>query len=155
MIGVHYRHPSNCCEQVIVLLEDYFKKIDKIIEKNKDVGIYLATDTEFGIAAFQRRYGIKLGYIEGIKRTTMDNLLEWAYARGVSNSDGVGFIDNKGYELQHISSRENKGGDPSLGYDVLLDVFCLAECDYFIHTVSNLSLAVSYINPDLEMIIVK
>jgi hypothetical protein len=155
MIGVHFRHPSHCCEQGIILLEDYFKKIDEILEFNKDAGIYLATDTEFGIAAFQRKYGSRLGYIEGITRTSMDNLLEWAYARGVANSDGVGFINNKGYELQHVSSRENEGGDPTLGYDVLLDVFCLGECDWFIHTVSNLSLAVSYINPDIEMIIVK
>lgn len=152
MIGVHYRHPSHCCEQGIVLLKDYFEKIDDIIAGNKDVGIFLATDTEFGILAFKDKYGSRVGYIQGIKRTPVDNLLEWAYARGNAKHDNVGFINNKGYEVHHIASEKGKGGDPQLGYDVILEVLCLSKCDWFIHTVSNLSLAVSYMNPYVEMI---
>jgi hypothetical protein len=152
MIGVHYRHPSHCCEQGIILLRDYFNQIDKILEEHPDAGIYLATDTDFGVVAFKQQYGDKVVYIEGIARTSLDNLLEWAYARGESKADGVGFINNKGYELQHVSSEQHPGGNPQLGMDVIVDVFCLAKCEWMVHTVSNLSLAVSYINPDTNMI---
>lgn len=152
VIGVHFRHPSHCCEQGYILLKDYFEQVDKILEVVPDAQIYLATDTDFSIAAFRERYSNKLCFVEGIARTSMDNLLEWAYARGGGKTNGVGFIGGKGFELQHVSSKESPEGNPQLGKDVIVDVYCLAKCDWFIHTVSNLSLAVSYINPTLKMI---
>ncbi len=155
IIGVHFRHPSHCCEQGHIFLVDYFQKIDHIISQNpdKNILIYLATDTDFGIYAFIDKYGSdRVRYDKNIKRTSMDNLLAWAFARGNAKTDNVGFINNKGYELQHETSASSIGGNIKMGIDVLVDVFCLCRCKWFIHTLSNLSLAVSYINPELDMI---
>jgi len=153
MIGIHYRHPSHCCEQGIVMLRDYFKEVDSILKENPDANIFLATDTDVGVFAFQQKYGSKVGYIRESSRTSLDNLLEWAYARGVSAADEVGFIDNKGYDIHNEVADKSAGGDPKFGKDVIVDVYCLANCNWFVHTVSNLSLAVSYINPDVKMIL--
>lgn len=154
-LGVHYRHPSHCCEQGLILLSHYFDVVDKVLKSHPNADIYLATDTDFGLLAFQKRYGSKVKFIPEITRTSLDNLLEWAYARGFASTSDVGFVGNKGFELQHVSSRENVHGNPALAYDVLTDVFCLAECQWFVHTVSNLALAVSYINPSATMLPVK
>lgn len=153
-IAVHYRHPSHCCEQGNILLEHYFSKIDKILLNHPNVNIFLATDTDFGVMAFKQKYGNKLIYNKNTIRTSLDNILEWAYNRGISRTDGVGFINGKGFELQHSMCNENIS-NINLGYDVITDVYCLAYCDWFIYTISNLSLAVSYINPKVNMIQVK
>lgn len=42
-----------------------------------------------------------------------------------------------------------------LGEDVLVDVLAISKCCKFIHTLSNLALAVSYINPNIEMLLIE
>ncbi len=149
IIGVHYRHPSHSCEEKRPLLfRDYFKTIDGLLEQHPNASILLSTDTDLGVVGFKNKYGARLFYDAAVQRTSLDNILEWAYARGRGAVNAVGMINNKGYELQHTQ------GDPyhsELGCDVICDVMLLAQCDYFVHSVSNLALAVSYINPDVEM----
>ena len=153
MIGVHYRHPSKSCEIGEVYLNDYFKKLDNILIDD-DYKIFLATDTDFGLLAFKSRYGDKIIYTKNIDRLPLDNILEWAYAgHNKGKMDNVGFIEGKGYELQHIAS-ENRNLSTKLGDDILSDVFCLSKCKYLIHPISNISLMVSYINPNIEMLCV-
>lgn len=153
MIGVHYRHPSKSCEIGEVYLNDYFKKLDNILIED-DYKIFLATDTDFGLLAFKNRYGDKIIYTKNIDRLPLDNILEWAYAgHNKGKMDNVGFIKGKGYELQHIAS-EKRNLSTKLGDDILSDVFCLSKCKYLIHPISNISLMVSYINPDIEMLCV-
>lgn len=152
MIGVHFRHPSHSCEQGTIYLRNYFSEIDKIIKVNNDVSIFLATDTDFGIAAFTQQYPNKIIYNTDCSRTSMDNFLSWVYDSQKYKADGVGFLNGTGYELQHQNSKE-KNYSTSLGIDVLLDVTLLSKCNWFIHTVSNLSLAVSYWNPECSMIL--
>lgn len=153
VISVHYRHPSHSCEEGFVPLKNYFKRIDEILSNHPEAHIFLATDTYFGVLAFKDKYGDKLFYNKYITRTSLDNLLEWAHARGNGSVDGVGFINNKGYELQHVFCAANVASC-KMGYDVLIDAICLSKCDWFVHTLSNLSLAVSYMNPKIEMILV-
>ena len=149
MIAVHFRHPSHCCEQGFKYFQDYFDCIDK--HMGEHTKIYLATDTQIGLAAFLFKYGNRVVYNPDIARTSMDNLLEWAFARGNGRTDSLGFIDGKGFELHN----ENSGvSSTRLGEDVIIDVLTITRCRLFIHTLSNLALAVSYINPALEMIIV-
>ena len=152
VIAVHYRHPSHSCEEGFVPISRYFNKIDELLSQHPNARIFLATDTHFGVIAFKAEYGERLFYNTSITRTSLDNLLEWAYARGTGITDGVGFINNKGYELQHVSCALNMT-DCKIGYDVLVDTICLSKCDWFVHTLSNLSLAVSYMNPKTEMIL--
>lgn len=40
--------------------------------------------------------------------------------------------------------------DPILGENVIVEMFLLSRCDYFIHTISNVSTTVLYFNPTLK-----
>lgn len=153
LVGVHYRHPSHSCEEPRpLLLRNYFVEVDDILAKHPLATVFLSTDNEFGVLAFKNKYGSRLVYDKDVQRTPLDNILEWAYARGHGRTDHVGFIDNQGYELHHLFVE--KGFSSDLGKEVICDVACLAECDFVIHSVSNIALAVSYINPNAEMIFV-
>lgn len=155
VIGVHYRHPSHSCESGNVYLSQYFDKIDTLLETNPNTDIFLASDNMFGILAFKDRYGNKIKYIEDINRLDMDNFLAWSYelAKG-KKADVVGMINGKGFELQHIAASNNTGSK-KMTTDLFKEVLCLSKCNYLIHTVSNIPLAISYMNPNIEMIMIQ
>lgn len=150
-IGIHYRHPSHSIESGCLYLKDYFQKIDSLLIKHPDAKIFIASDTMFGILAFKEKYPDQIFYIDTVDRLDLDNILQWAFALIKHNNiDVVGFINNKGYELQHQQS-ENSTIDPSkLTTDLLTETICLSKCDYLVHGLSNIALAISYINPKLK-----
>jgi hypothetical protein len=155
IIAVHYRHPNHVCESGKVYLQQYFDKIDSIIANNPDAAIFLATDNEFGILAFIHKYGSKVKYIPNITRLTLDNFLDWGYKLMEKQTiDIVGMIDGEGPELHHqILSNNLDTKKPTI--DLLTEVNCILQCRWFVHTVSNISLAVSYMNPDMDMVFIK
>lgn len=57
------------------------------------------------------------------------------------------------YECQRFdkttSPYPGKKLDPKLGEDLLIEALLLSQCDHFIHTLSNVSTAVLYFNPNL------
>jgi hypothetical protein len=154
-IGVHYRHPSHSCESGNIYLKQYFEEIDNILQKEPESNIFLASDNMLGILAFKDRYGDKIKYIQDIDRLDMDNLLSWAYelAKG-KKADVVGMINGKGFELQHIAAANNTGSK-KMTTDLFKEVICLSKCNHLIHTVSNIPLAISYMNPNLQMITIR
>jgi hypothetical protein len=147
MIAVHYRHPSHACEQSNVYFIDFFTKIDVLLEENPDAMIYLATDNDLGLIVFKDRYPDKIIYRKDVKRTCIDNILDWAYNSSTGKPDHLGFINNIGYQIHYDSP-----SSVNMGYDVLIDALCLSRCDAFVHTVSNVAFAVSYMNPKLKML---
>ena len=151
IISVHYRHPSACCESGFIYLRNYFKEIDKLLEKYKNSKIFLATDSDFVIAAFEFKYKDIIFYNTDISRTDIDNVLEWAYSLTMGNMDNIGLVNGNGFQIQHVSSKNNK----DIGHDIIIDLFCLTKGDFFIGAQSNITLAVSYINPDLEFVFIK
>jgi len=150
IVGVHYRHPSHFIESGKVYLEQYFDKIDSILNKNPDSRIFLATDSNFGIYAFKEKYGDKVVHIEDIERLSMPEFLQWCFSLAEGKADTVGFINGKGYELQH--KRVKEPDNKKLTVDLLTEVLCLSKCNSLVHTTSNVALAISYINPELELI---
>jgi hypothetical protein len=150
IIGIHYRHPSHFIESGKIFLEQYFEKIDNILTFNPDSQMFLATDTNFGIYAFKEKYGDKIKYISDIDRLTMSEFLEWCFSLASGKADNVGFINGKGYELHH--KRVNLKNNKKMTIDLISEVLCLSKCRYLINTTSNVSLAISYINPNIEMI---
>lgn len=59
------------------------------------------------------------------------------------------------YECQRFGkttspNNNKKKLDPKLGEDLLIETILLSQCDHFIHTLSNVSTAVLYFNPDLS-----
>ena len=154
-IGVHYRHPSHSIESGQLYLKQYFDEIDKRLDKNSFSDIFLASDNDFGILAFKQRYKDKIKYIEDIKRLDLDNFLAWAFslANRKVEVDSVGFIGGKGSELQHLTDKNIN--NKKMTQDLLKEVICLSRCDSLICSQSNISLALSYMNTELEMIFLK
>lgn len=152
VIGVHYRHPSHFVENGHVLIRDYTKHIDKILSTNPNAKIFLATDTDFGIAAFRMKYQDKIVILPDIQRLELDNILEWAYAKCQKDaiSDEMDFINNKGYQLHYsLINKQNNAG-----HDILKEALCLAKCKWIVHGISNISLAVCYMNCEIESYLV-
>ena len=152
IIGVHYRHPNKSCESGKIYLNQYFEKIDNLIIHNPGAQIFLATDSDFAILAFTDRYKDRLKYVPDISRSTLDDMLDWGYSLMSSkNVDNIGMIDGRGVEL-HQSLIQNNGDTKKHGIDLLMEVNCMLQCRWLVHAVSNVSLAISYMNPNIDMI---
>jgi hypothetical protein len=150
IIGIHYRHPSHFVESGKIYLEQYFKEVDNIISNSPNAKIFLASDSQFGIYSFIERYGDRVKYFKDVDRLTMAEFLEWAFSMAEGRADHVGFINGKGHELHHkrVSKEDNK----KLTIDLLKEVLCLSKCNHLVNTVSNIPLAISYINPNIKII---
>lgn len=155
VIGVHYRHPSHCVEQGQLYLRDYFAAIDGVLRIKPSAKVFLATDSEFGVACFTLRYGAKLHCMRDVRRLDMDSVLEWGYAMQQSRMDSMGFVNGKGFQLHYKLCEARAEATPAAGRDVLCEALCLAKCNTLVHSVSNVALAVSYMNPNAEMILVQ
>jgi len=150
-IAVHYRHPSHCCEAGYKYFNDYFDKINDILSIHPNATIFLATDNELGVAAFTKEYGSKVIYNTESTRTSFNNILEWAFSLIGNKQNHEGFINGVGFQVHH-TSRKNNSSNINLAYEVIIDTICISKCNYFIHGTSNISLAASYMNPELEMV---
>jgi len=150
IIGIHYRHPSHFVESGKIYLEDYFEKIDLIVQDKPDSKFFLASDSKFGIYAFTEKYGDRVVYVNDIDRLTMSEFLHWSFSLSEGRADKVGFINGKGYELHH--KRVNNEDNTKMTIDLLIEVLCLSKCHQLINTTSNIPLAISYINPNIEII---
>jgi hypothetical protein len=152
VIAVLFRHPAHNCESTrTILFEDYFKKIDKILESYPDSLIYLTTDVDIAIGAFSSRYKDIVKYDIDSGRASYDNIIKWAIARGTGNIDDHGFVNNTGYEY-HNECCKSGVDQVKHGQDIVTNVLVMASCKWFIYPQSNISLAISYINPEIEMI---
>ena len=122
-VGVHVRGSDKCnemefeCEQLdrINAFNAFnYECIDRIIELNPGIGVFLLTDSETVLKEYRMRYGDKLLFTEA--------------TRSASNV-GVHFMN----DLDGIK----------IGEEVLLDSLLAAKCDYFVGNLSsNVSLAI-------------
>lgn len=153
MIAVLYRHPAHMCESVkIILFEDYFRKIDEILYTTPDAHIYLTTDTDLAIGAFILKYGDKLLYDKSSGRSSIDNIIKWAVARNqTAKINAIGFVNNIGYEY-HNECIKNNIDQIKHAEDIITNTLIMSRCKWFLYPESNISLAISYINPKIEMI---
>lgn len=150
IIGVHYRHPSHFIESGKIYLEDYFVEIDRILNIYPNSKIFLASDSQFGIYAFVEKYKDRIFYIDDIDRISMSEFLHWSFGLADGKADHVGFINGKGYELHH--KRVGHANNKKMTIDLLKEVLCLSRCNQVVNTISNIPLAISYINPNIEII---
>lgn len=152
-IAVHYRNPSHVKEQGEVRFEQYFLKIDALLKAHPNHHIYLATDTELGIAVFKQRYGGILHHSTDVYRTSVDDFMDWVYTRASKETDREGFVGGKGYDSHaKVSERMDPALCTKMGTDVLVDIFMIAKCQYFVHTISNFTITLSYVNPTIELV---
>jgi hypothetical protein len=149
-IGVHVRHPSHSVEQGHVFFTDYFMTIDRIREQHPEFSLFVATDNELAIAAFQHRYGVeRVFYHPDFIRQSIDDILEWAYSLTQGTSDQMGFVDGVGFQTHYILAAAGGGAEGiRAGKEAVAEVFTLAACDDFVCTASNFTLACAYLNPE-------
>lgn len=153
IIGAHVRHPSHTVEQpnaVIAHADEYINRINRLavqrgLERRSDKWrVFLATDQERVVERFRAEYGDRLAIWENARRTTdqedsvFDNLDSEA-----KNVDG--------YQLQHIVARDTRNWSVDMAREVVRDAALMSKCQTLLHVVSNVSTAVSYMNPDIEM----
>ena len=157
VIGIHYRHPSHHVESGRIYLYDYLQEVNKVIDKLAEkekarLKIFIASDNELGIMAFTHFFReIQPFYMLDVDRCNVDSILQWAFARGdggKSNTDD--FINGIGYQY-HYKKCANDDFDERYGEDVMCETSALSRCHHVVHGVSNIALAVSYINPSISM----
>lgn len=155
-IAVHYRNPTHVKEQGKIYFEDYFDKIDNILKKEPALHIYLATDTEFAVAVFKQKYAHRLHYLRDVYRTSADDFIDWIFARDSESTDNEGFVGGKGYDSHSkVSETMEPERCRKMGIDVLVDVLLISKCKFFVHTISNFTITLSYLNPNIELIAAK
>ena len=139
VVGVHVRNFSGFTEKSqqgpTPCLQDYFSVIDSM-DYDK---VFLATDNVQVLNRFMEAYGDDLIFQEQVFRSKTSP-------------------DSKGSEIhkQHGYYPKAKRKDKSkiarhMGEEVLSDAILLSKCSDMVHGQSNVSTAVGYINPELEM----
>jgi hypothetical protein len=127
-VGVHYRNPAHSCEcpDPIPSAQASIARCGRLLPKNRQWAVILATDVELAVALFQTTFGDALVLQSGVMRAS------------------TLAVD----QLHH----EPQAPAISLGEQALFDCLLLARCDVLFHVTSNLATAVGYINPKLRMI---
>jgi len=126
--GVHYRNPDHAveCLHAIPAPEALVARLRPLLPANRPWVVFLASDYEPAVKAFQKAFGDRL-------------LLQPGVQRSGSLAEG------------HV---HHANGAPSLalGQEVLLDCLLLARCDLLFHVTSNVATAAGYINPAMRMV---
>lgn len=155
-IAVHVRclaHSSELFEKT--QFENYTKKIAEILNQNnidiKSDGwkLFVATDNELALEYFKNLYPKNTIFQEGISRLTVEQENEYNDIKKKENRDVYGF------ELQQRNSETDETRNLKFAVDILTDTYLLSACKYFIYQNSNVSTAVSYLNPNIEMVYCK
>ena len=133
-VGLHARNDAHKNEIISgeqVAFETYTGKIEALLRTaNRDAVIFLATDVEEVVEKFKSVFGDRVIVQPGVAR--------W-------DAPHTGGRDD---QLHH----KNPNPSVKLGEDVLIDCLLLARCNAFVHSASNISTAVGYINPAIEMV---
>lgn len=150
VIGVHIKHPSHVIEQAngfMPNVSDFIKKILDIIEIKKLVSykIFLATDQESVVESLKLVFGERLIFRDGVVRTTSDDDARYLTLDKVDQM-------REGHQIQNLIASDQSRWSIKMAEDVLIDAHLLASCNLFLHVTSNIATAVSYINPEIEMI---
>lgn len=134
-IGIHIRGTDKYVEVVPVSLE-------KIIQEALK---HANTDTQFLIATDEQRLLDQATHL--LQPYTV---IHYDCYRS-PNEQPIHYTTQK-----HTADNNPQKPSPAqLGEDVLVEALLLSKCDLFIHTYSNVSLCVTYFNPDLKHILLQ
>jgi glycosyltransferase involved in cell wall biosynthesis len=152
VIAAHVRHKSHTVEQPkgrIADSSDYIAKIrNELTERGlhgRPLKIFLATDQEAVIEEFHAAFGKHVVYFHDVRRITRSEDRDFnRLAKEEQQKDG--------YQLQHRLSAAKDRWSTRFAFEVVRDAAVMARANVLLHVVSNVSTAVSYMNPDIEMI---
>lgn len=157
MLAAHVKHPSHMIEQPGLCIAHGQAFIDliknkvaeeQLNEKGVDWGVFLATDQDRVVAQFREVFGDRVYFFEDVRRTRIaeDDLYEQ-----LSESDKA----KEGYQVQHLVAASPDQWTTRMAWEVIRDAMLMARSRVLFHVVSNVSTAVSYMNPDVELVFVK
>jgi hypothetical protein len=149
VVGMHVRHPSHAMEQPnseIPLSEDFIRVAQEIIlaekMKYRNIYVFLATDQQIVVEEFKSVFGDKLIAFSEITRVTETQSKEYD---SLEESKKL----SVGHQVQHIAASDRAKWSSNLAFEIVCDAWALARSQIFLHSVSNVATAVTYINPDL------
>ncbi len=143
-IGVHARiaraHAWLVPGRRLPSLEDYYREVDKLLEKysGQDIMIFVASDSHQAIGKFKLRYGEKVKYIEA--------------HRSPEEQDPCTMYTKGKFMMEHKDIWHKEKHGYFGGLTTFLDCLLLSRCDYIIHTTSNLAFFATYYNPEIQSI---
>lgn len=155
LLGAHVRHPSHSIEQpgaVMAHTESYVDALKaQIVQKGldrrgaPDWRIFLATDQEGVVRRFRTEFGEQVRFFEGVERTREEDDLRLS-------AGGEALRHIQGHQVQHLMAASTDTWSADLARQVIRDAVMLSRCSSMLHVVSNVSTAVSYMNPNCELI---
>jgi glycosyltransferase involved in cell wall biosynthesis len=154
LVAAHVRHPSHTVEQPtgkIAHTEAYIEAIyDQVAKRgiardSEDWGVFLATDQDRVTRRFRAEFGDRVAFFTDVRRTRdAEDAAFDALSPEERNRDG--------HQLQHLVAADRSQWSARMAWEVIRDAWCMARCHCLLHVVSNVSTAVAYMNPELEMI---
>lgn len=154
VVAAHVRHPSHLIEQPgkQVAATDYY--IDEVRnqlarrghrEMDDSWRVFLATDQEHVTKRFVDSFGDRVSFFTDVRRTKAEE--DSAYSAGSA--------ETQGHQVQHIVASNVQNWSTRMAEEIIRDATVMAACNVLIHIVSNVSTAVSYINPEIELVLAK
>jgi glycosyltransferase involved in cell wall biosynthesis len=153
MLAAHVKHPSHIIEQPGAMIahgESFIHAIQKRVAAegysadSPDWGVFLATDQDRVVQQFREAFGGKVCFFDDVRRT---RIAEDEHYDTLSDTDKA----KEGFQVQHLVAADPGQWNTRMAWEVIRDAFVLARVNVLFHVVSNVSTAVSYINPEVEM----
>ena len=154
VVAAHVRHPSHTVEQPNALIahdEAYIAGVYAAVRaRGLDLtgpkwGVFLATDQDRVAHRFRAEFGDRLACYTDVRRTRAS---EDAAFDALSAEEK----NKEGHQLQHLVAADRASWSVRMAWEVVRDAYTMARCHTLLHVVSNVSTAVAYMNPDLEMV---
>ncbi|WP_200884319.1 glycosyltransferase [Dickeya undicola] len=157
MIAAHVKHPSHMIEQPGMCIAHAELFINAIFEKVEQLGfsihddnwgVFLATDQDRVVAQFKDVFKDKVCFYDDVRRTKIseDELYD-----ALSDEDKAA----EGFQVQHLVAADPDSWSFRMAWEVIRDAITMSHCRTLYHVVSNVSTAVSYINPAIELHFIK
>jgi glycosyltransferase involved in cell wall biosynthesis len=154
MFAAHVRHPSHLIEQpgaAVAHTRSYIQRILARVtdsgfkEDGDDWGVFLATDQERTVQTFIEELGEdRVAYFRDVRRTTLEEDRAFETASGKDQA-------LQGHQVQHLTASDRSKWSSRMAWEIIRDASAIARCRALFHIVSNVSTAVSYMNPDIEL----
>ena len=153
MIAAHVRHPSHVIEQPNAMMahnQVYLDRIHQTLRQRNidarqgDWGVFLATDQDRVVDQFRAEFGDHVVRFTDVRRTRAE---EDARFERMSEADRR----KEGQQVQHLMAANPENWNARMAWEVIRDAYTLARCHLLLHVVSNISTAVAYINPTIEL----
>jgi glycosyltransferase involved in cell wall biosynthesis len=153
MFAAHVKHPSHMIEQPGMCIAHGQAFIDAILGQlakrglsmdGDNWGIFLATDQDRVVAQFKHAFGDRVCCFDDVRRTRIseDELYD-----SLSTDDKA----KEGFQVQHLVAASPDQWSTRMAWEVIRDATMMSHANVLFHVVSNVSTAVSYMNPDVEL----